>query len=239
MNIFINNRWMALCSILFASMILAGNIACGDDVDKSLNVFVSSPTLPPDLKRVLVLPLAYGQSAGDVSGGCQTFNPVLRAALVKTGKFEVVAADPETLRSCTGQLGWTGEEALPPNFFDGLKRVYGCDAVLFCELTTFRPNAPLAIGWRLKLADARTGKILWAADEIFDAANKNTVKDAEQFEKSQQPRHNFFYNTYSFLAWCVDTPTRSALDDQWNILHSPRYFGEYTAEKLVKTLPAR
>jgi hypothetical protein len=239
MNIFINNRWLALYSILFAGIFLTGNMGRADDTDKSLNVFVSSPTLALDLKRVVVLPLACGQSAGDISGGCQTLDPVLRAALVRTGKFEVIAADPETLRSCTGQLGWTGEEALPANFFDSLKRVYGCDAVLFCELTAFRPNAPLAIGWRLKLADAKTGKILWAADEIFDAGNISVAKEAEQFEKAQQPHHNFFYNAYSFLAWCVDTPTRSALDDQWNILHSPRYFGEYSAEKLVKTLPAR
>jgi len=37
----------------------------------------------------------------------------------------------------------------------------------------------------------------------------------------------------------VNTPTRSALDDQWNILHEPRYFGEYSAEKLLATLPQR
>jgi hypothetical protein len=239
MNIFTNNRWLALYSILFAGLFLAGEIGRADDADKPLNFFVSSPSLPPDLKRVLVLPLACGQSAGDVSGGCQTLDPVLRAALVKAAKFEVVVADPETLRSCTGRLGWTGEETLPADFFDNLKRVYGCDAVLFCEITTFRPNAPLAIGWRLKLAEAKTGKILWATDEIFDAGNKSVAKEAEEFEKLQQPHHNFWYGTYSFLAWCVDTPTRSALDDQWNILHSPRYFGEYTAEKLVKTLPAR
>jgi hypothetical protein len=89
------------------------------------------------------------------------------------------------------------------------------------------------------LAEVKTGKILWATDEIFDAGNKNVAREAEQFEKAQQPRHNFFYGAYSFLAWCVDTPTRSALDDQWNILHSPRYFGEFSVEKLVKTLPAR
>jgi hypothetical protein len=239
MNIFASNRRLTLYSLLFAGLFLAGGIAGADDTDKSLNVFVSSPNLPPDLKRVLVLPLVCGQSAGDVSGGCQILNPVLCGALVKTGKFEVVAADPETLRSCTGQLGWTGEETLPVNFFDSLRRVYGCDAVLFCELTAFRSDAPLAIGWRLKLADAKAGNILWAADEIFDAGNKSVAKEAEQFEKAQQPRHNIFYNTYSFVMWCVDTPTRSALDDQWNILHSPRYFGEYSAEKLVKTLPAR
>jgi hypothetical protein len=239
MKIFTNNQWRAFYSIFFASAIWVCNTGRADDADKSLNVFISSPTLPPDLKRVLVLPLTCGPSAEDVSGGCQMLDPVLRAALVKTGKFEVVTADPETLRSCTGQNGWTGEEALPANFFDSLNHVYGCDAVLFCELTTFRPNAPLAIGWRLKLADARTGKILWAADEIFDAGNMSVAREAEQFEKAQQPHHNFLYGAYSFLAWCVDTPTRSSLDDQWKILHSPRYFGEYSAEKLVKTLPAR
>jgi hypothetical protein len=239
MNIFTNNRWVTLGSVLLASLFLAGNIGRADDANKPLNVFVSSPTLPPDLKRVLVLPMEGGQSAGEVSGGCQTLDPVLRAALVKTGKFEVVAADPETLRSCTGQPGWTGEETLPVNFFANLRQVYGCDAVLFCELTTFRPNAPMAIGWRLKLAEAKAGKILWATDEIFDAGNKGVAKEAEEFERLQQPHHTFLYGAYSFLAWCVDTPTRSALDDQWNILHSPRYFGEYSAEKLVKTLPVR
>jgi hypothetical protein len=239
MNIFRNNRGLALNCILFASLFLTSNMGWADDADKSLNVFVSSSNLPPDLKRVLVLPLVCGQSAGDVSGGCQILGPVLCAALVKTGKFEVVAADPETVRSCTGQLGWTGEETLPADFFDSLKRVYGCDAVLFCELTAFRSDAPLAIGWRLKLTDTKAGNILWAADDIFDAGNKSVAKEAEQFEKAQQPHHNVFYNAYSFAMWCVDTPTRSALDDQWDILHSPRYFGEYSAEKLVKTLPTR
>jgi hypothetical protein len=239
MKIFTNHRWPVLWSVLLAGLFLAVNLSRGDDAEKPLNIFLSSPTLPPDLKRVLVLPMAGGQSAGDVSGGCQTLDPVLRAALVKTGKFEVVIANPETLRSCTGQLGWTGEETLPVNFFASLRQVYGCDAVLFCELTTFRPNEPLAIGWRLKLAEAKTGQILWAIDEIFDAGNKEVAKEAEAYQKAQQPRHNLFYNVYSFAAWCVDTPTRSALDDQWNILHSPRYFGEYSAEKLVKTMPAR
>lgn len=203
------------------------------------NVFVSSPELPASLKRVVVLPLACEEPTANLTGGCQMLDPVLRAALIRTGDFEVVTVTPEALRGCTGRLSWTGAETLPADFFDSLKHEYGCDAVLFCQLTVFRPTPPLAVGWRLKLVDAGTGKIIWAADEIFDAGNLSVARDAQRFQRSEQPHHNIFYDAYSFLAWCVNTPTRSALDDQWNILHSPEYFGKYSAEKLLGTLPLR
>jgi hypothetical protein len=236
-------KYFFLTLFVTVSLVLCGSKVFAEDTGMpSANVYVSSKTLPAGLKRVLVLPLAWEKSDdnnGNLSGGCLMLDPVLQAELTKAGRFEVVVATPEALRSVTGKMSWNGSEALPANFFDNLKNVYACDAVLFCELSTFRPDAPLAIGWRLKLADAGTGKILWAADEIFDAGNLDVARDAEQFEKSRQPHHNFVYNVYSFLSWCINTPTRSALDDQWKILHSPRFFAEYSLENLLKTLPQR
>jgi hypothetical protein len=234
---------LLLTLFMAASMVFCGAAVFADDTGMpSANVYVSSKVLPAGLKRVLVLPLAYEKLDGidgNLSGGCQMLGPVVQSELTKSGRFEVVVATPDTMRSCTGQSSWNGSEVLPANFFDSLRNVYGCDAVLFCELSTFRPNAPLAVGWRFKLADAGTGKVLWAADEIFDANDLNVARGAEQFEKSRQPHHNFMYNVYSFLSWCVDTPTRSALDDQWKILHSPRFFAEYSLENLLGTLPQR
>jgi hypothetical protein len=128
---------------------------------------------------------------------------------------------------------------LPLNFFDSLKQYYGCDAVLFCHLTTFRSSPPLAIGWRFKLADVKTGAILWAADEVFDANNPDVAKAAQQYEKQRQPHQSVAFHIYSFFAWCINTPTRTALDDQWNIFHSPRYFGQFSADQLLNTLPER
>jgi hypothetical protein len=208
-------------------------------ITASPNVFVSPSGLPPDLKRVVVLPSACDAFTGPLADGCRMLGPILQAELIKTGRFEVVSADPEALRNCTGSLSWTGEEALPRNFFDSLNQYYACDAVLFCHLTTFRSSSPLAIGWRLKLADAKTGALLWAADEIFDANDPGVAKAAQRFEKQRQPRQSFTFHIYSFLAWCINTPTRTALDDQWNILHSPRYFGAFSAAELLKTLPER
>jgi hypothetical protein len=133
------------------------------------NVFVYPPKLSLDLRRVAVLPLAAENPGSDLPEGCAALTPVLWEQLVKTKKFEVVAVNAGGLRSRTGQADWTGTENLPPDFLEFLRREYDCDAVLFAEVTVYRAYAPLAVGWRLKLADARSGQIIWAADEIFDA----------------------------------------------------------------------
>jgi hypothetical protein len=236
---------LATLSILSACVMLGSWTTLADESAKAksgamtANVYLSSVQLPAELKRVLVLPLAGDTSVAGLPEGCQMLDPVLQAALIKTGKFEVVSPTPEALRSCTGKLSWTGDEVLPQDFFSTLNHVYGCDGVLFAQLTTFRSSPPLAIGWRLKLADAQTGKILWAGDEIFDANNPVMAKSAQQFEKREQPHQSVAFQVYTFFAWCIHVPTRSALDDQWNILHSPRYFGEFSSEKLLQTLPVR
>lgn len=215
------------------------HVSASKDSGSAVNIFISSFQLPEDVKRVVMLPPASDVFNGPLSDACQMLGPVLQAELIKAGRFEVVAAEPETLRNCTGRLSWTGEEALPTNFFDSLKQFYGCDAVLFCHLTVFRSSPPLAIGWRLKLVDIKTGKIIWAVDQIYDANNPDVAKAAKQYEKERQPHQSTTFHIYSFLAWCINTPTRSVLDDQWNILHSPRYFGQFSAQQLLKTLPQR
>lgn len=211
----------------------------GDGGTPQGNVFSSSAELPLNLKRVLVLPLACDQFAGTMADGCKMLSPALNAELIKTGRFEVADATPEVLRRCTGQLSWTGQEVLPADFFSSLRDVYGCDGVLFCQLTVFRPDPPLAVGWRLKLVDAATGTILWASDEIFDANNLETAKSAKEFERRRQPHQGIGYDIYSFFGWCLNSTTKSALDDQWNILHSPRLFGEFAAKKTLETIPQR
>jgi hypothetical protein len=232
------NRLLVTCVVLIGCSLMNGTVVSGQDV-KSQNVFISSPVLPKDLKRVLVLPLAFKEPRADLGSGCEMLDPILQTELIKTKKFEVIPASPEMLRNLTGRLSWTGAEILPADFFDSLQRVYGCDAVLFCQLTTFRAYAPLAVGWRMKLVDVRTQKIIWAADEVFDAIEPAVAKDAEQFEKQQQ---NVQGETKSFLKTLLkyaDREPSSVLDDQWAILNSPRYFGRYSAVKVLQTLPER
>ena len=204
--------WLA-AGMLFGSVIQAADLPPD-------NIFAEPPFLPPELHRVAVLPLAAEGRDADLPDGCAALQPVLFDELVRTEKFEVVSVRPENLRAGSGRAAWTGVEPLPRGFFDALRREYGCDAVLFCELTVYHAYAPLAIGWRLKLADARTHKILWAADEVFDASQPAVSRKAWQF-------------------W-INRDKAAAKDEiRWRLASSPRQFGSYTAAALLSRLPAR
>ena len=174
--------------------------------------------LPSNFQRVAVLPLAYEAPRADLPEGCEALTPVLLTEVAKTKKFEVVSVNSDMLRSCTGQSGWTGAEVLPADFFESLRRSYGCDAVLFCQLTVFHPYAPLAVGWRMKMVDTRTRQILWAADEVFDAGQPSVLSGARHYQLAEH---------------------RASEADDWGIRNSPRQFGQYAAAQLVARLPGR
>jgi hypothetical protein len=179
------------------------------------NIFTYSH-LPSYFQRVAVLPLACEAARADLPEGSEVLNPILLAELAKTQKFEVVSVNSEMLRSRTGQSGWTGAEVLPSDFFESLRRSYGCDAVLFCQLTVFHAYAPLAIGWRMKMVDTRTRQILWAADEVFDAGQSSVLNGARHYQLAER---------------------QSSVPDDWAIRNSPRQFGQYAAAQLTARLP--
>ena len=211
---------------LGACAILAGCVLPGRDLDSLApkyapeNVFLYAPALRPDLKRVAVLPLACEDRRADLADGCETLNPILDLALIKTRKFEIVPTDPKILRDRTGRSGWTGAEVLPPDFFDSLREVYACDAVLFCQLTVFRAYKPLAVGWRLRLVDARTRQTLWEADELFDAGQQAVLNGAMHYQRAELRNQ---------------VPGGGG----WLMQNSPRQFSQYAAAQVLETLPRR
>jgi TolB-like protein len=181
------------------------------------NIFTYSH-MPANFQRVAVLPLACETRCADLPEGCEALNPVLIAELAKAKQFEVISVNPEMLRSRTGRSSWTGAEVLPADFFDSLHRSYGCDAVLFCQLTVFRAYAPLAVGWRMKMVDTRTRQILWAADELFDAGEPAVLNGARHYQKAE---------------------LRTSPLEDWSIRNSPREFGQYAAAQHAARLPGQ
>lgn len=184
------------------------------------NVFVAVHQLPADLRRVAVLPLACDGQRTDLMEGRDALGPVLLAELIKAKKFEVVPVPPGELSRLTGRADWSGEEVLPAGFFGLLKKEYGCDAVLFCQLTEFEPYPPLAVGWRLRLVTVRGQKTLWAGDEQFDAGKPAVMVGARYYQ--QREERQFDDGTAVWLA-----------------LNSPSRFGQYSITCLFDTLPAR
>jgi hypothetical protein len=186
------------------------------------DVFLADGTglLPGDIKRVAMLPLACDARQTDLLAGRDTLAPVLFAELIKTKQFEVVQISRAELWRLTGRTDWTGDEVLPADILDLLKKDSGCDAVLFCELTGFRAYPPLAIGWRLKLVAVRQKKTLWAGDEYFDAGNPAVIAAVRHYQRHGQ----------------------MVLDDGsggWLAVNSPCRFGQYSIDSLLDTLPAQ
>ena len=200
----------------FLHLLLCSQAGIFADDFRPENVFATPVILSPYLQRVAVLPLAAAGQGADLPEGCDVLNSILQDELVKTKKFEVVAVSPEVLRHRTGHPAWTGAETLPPDFFGSLRRVYGCDAVLFAELTTFHAYAPLVVGWRLKLVDARSQSIIWEADEVFDASQPQVASGAKHFQRREHLPAN-----------------------DWAMLNSPRQFGRFSAATLLACLPGR
>ncbi len=184
------------------------------------NVFQEDPTLPATLKRVAILPVAWDEQQALQEDGREQLGPVLREELLRLGKFEVVPVSSEDLNRWTGRNTWTGEEQLPMNFFDVLRARLGCDAVLFASLTVYRPYKPMAVGWRFKLVDTRSMKIRWAADEVFNAGEREISNAARRYYQQ-------------------NLKTLGSLSDSKMILSSPSGFGRYTARALFETMPQR
>ena len=184
------------------------------------NVFLAAPSLPGDVKRVAVLPVVCDARRTDLAAGRGDLQPVLLAELIKAKRFEVVQVPTKALWRLTGRADWAGDEILPPGLLGSLEKKYGCDAVLFCQLTEFRAYPPLAIGWRLKLVDVRGKKVIWAGDEQFDAGRPAVMAAALRYQEHEQ---------------------RQLGDDttDWLTVNSPRWFGQYSLASLFNTLPAR
>jgi hypothetical protein len=152
--------------------------------------------------------------------GVDSLQPLLRAELEKSKRFEIVVVTPEQIRRWTGQGIWKSEDQLPPDFFDRLQEETGCQAVLFSELTRYQPYQPVAIGWKITLVYNKDHVIYWAADEVFDAGEGPVANAARAYESDH-------------------ITSQSPLPDPNAILSSPSRFGQYTLYALFTKLPKR
>ncbi|MGO8696731.1 MAG: hypothetical protein ACLQVY_03300 [Limisphaerales bacterium] len=184
------------------------------------NIFSKGPVLDPDVKRVALLPMAPLLSTETFQAGVDSLQPVLRAELEKSKRFEVIVITPEQLRRWTGQGVWKSEDQLPPDFFDRLQEETGCQAVLFNELTRYQPYQPVAMGWKITLVLNKGHDIFWAADEVFDAGEGSVANAARVYESDH-------------------ITSQSPLPDPNAILSSPSRFGQYTLYALFTRLPKR
>jgi curli biogenesis system outer membrane secretion channel CsgG len=69
-------------------------------------------------------------------------------------------------------------------------KLVGTDALLIGTITSYSPYPRMAMGLQLKLVDLRTGQVVWAIQQIWDAADKATQERIKRYF-DQQLRTDF------------------------------------------------
>jgi hypothetical protein len=172
--------------------------------------------LPVGFRRVAVLPLtAAGTELADALPVLET---VVAEEFGKSKRFEILRISPDELQGWVGSKQVDSTRVLPRALLTRAKEELMCDGLLFSQVTQFHAYPPLAIGWSLKLVDVRSGAILWAADEVFDASQQSVVNGARLFRLR-------------------NSQLSSSLEDSKFILLQPNTFGHYSAAALIALLP--
>lgn len=136
---------IALCLFLFTGIrgaaIEFSDLVIGPGFKPS-NVYRLNETLPSDVRRVLVLPLAVGDDSFEADSVKETMTEVVKSELLKTRQLEFVFVSPDVIQTRTGRRAWRSTDKLPPEFLAKLKVAHDTEAVLFlraCPLS-FKPS---------------------------------------------------------------------------------------------------
>lgn len=174
--------------------------------------------LPIELRRVLTLPASGGPQMSEES--LERIDRSIVEELTRTGRFEVAAITRDELHRLFGIRAISSIEPLPHDFFEKLAKLYAADGVLFTDVTVFSPYPPLNLGLRFKLGRLIDHQIVWAADNVFSAANPSVANAAR--------RHA--------LKLGAD---RGPGDLSHTILQNPARFAAYAAAASFDALPPR
>lgn len=171
-------------------------------------------TMPSHLGRVAVLPLFQGRYEHiDMEELRENF----LQEIIKRNVFEVVAVSPEAMQEMFGQRSYSSVEYLPTRLLAKLHHAYAIDGVMLIDVSFFRAYQPVGLGVRAKLLDGHTGEIVWAVDEMFDAANPAVSNAARKYFQTES------VNPYP-------------LQQTQTVLHSPARFSKYVADAVFGTI---
>ena len=195
------------------------------------NFSLTDRSLPEDVRRIAVPPLAASRADVTLGVGRDSLQSVLYDELIRSRLFEVITVSEDEMAQWTGKKRWRQDEILPADFMIRIEDQTACDAILFCELTSFSAYPPLAIGWKFLLVRP-DNQVIWSFDEIFDAGEPRVSNSVRRFEyENERSRFELLQksNEESGSLW----PSRAAGSDSVN---SPRHFGKYTIGAALRTI---
>lgn len=168
-----------------------------------------------DIQRVAMMPVHAPNAALTTESD---IDQEFLSKLTATQLFEVVLLSREDLTRRFGRRSFSSASVLSDSLFDYIGEVTAADAVVFFDITTYRPFKPIKVGIRGKMITLNDQKIVWAVDQLYDASSRKTSKEAMKYEKKYMAEFE-------------------AGNQHDSILMSPTRFTAYAAEHTILTLP--
>ena len=216
-------RLLTISVLLLGSAVFSGCIVPPADDPARLGPFFTPRNhtgeahIPSTVRRVVVLPISGGAVAPAES--VAALDAVFASELQRQNRFEVV-----TLTRADCLRRFQAEEfpsvgVLPTTLMTRLEQEFGADAVMFIDLTVFKPYRPIAIGVRAKLATiANPTRLIWTFDNVYSTADAAVANSAR--------------------AHFIDTDGgRIPADLTPSVLQSPAKFAAYVSSSMFSTLP--
>ena len=182
------------------------------------NVYKSLAKLPPEIRRVAILPISVDERSPDAVAGREAFQSILFQEALQTHEFEPIDATPAQLTRWFGRPSFAADEVLPANLLDRIEKETGCNAVLLSRLSSYHPYPPVVEGWSLKLVWCKNAETLWTVEDIFDVSDSRVAASARREMKSQEA-------------------VSAALVDPGSALQSPRRIAQFSLRSLFGTMP--
>jgi len=164
------------------------------------------------IRRVLLLPFEYNiDREAVIDEVTEAFSVELR----KIGSFEVIIPPGnKTTQNHEYEIWVKGSINL--KIILALRKKYDVDAIIFGNITHYRPYEPMLLGVKLGMSSTDTGEVIWSADGVFDS-NENEVAKLVKY---------YFESTHQ----------KSALYGWKLILLSMRRYSQFVANQITKTL---
>ena len=180
---------------------------------------VYRPPVTGVLTRVAVLPLS-----GDVQPleALREMDKTFYAEFNKPQVFEGVQVSRAEMARLIHREQISSTEPIPQELLLALQQKYSAEAVLFIDVTHYRPYRPISISVRTKLVSLKTNQVLWAIDSTFDSAEPGVAEAARTFSKLTE-----------------QNPVILKASDSSGVLLSPQRFARYVAREIFATLPNR
>jgi len=166
-----------------------------------------------DISKVAVLEIESEFSRDYLSG---RLTDSISQALQKQHLFSVVTISPDDPDWRRLAVGDDDLSSYSIRQLDAIRSQLKVNAVIYGNITEYRPYPHMLMGLRLKMLDLRDGKLLWAMEQVWDSTDKRVEERMKYFFKTNMR------DGYEPIGWQL-------------LVTSPRAFNKFVVHEVSQT----